>query len=94
MARATGLRFAAGTSVGAGQALEFYVNFGWAGVVIGFVLLGLVLGALDAGLGTGLSQGDGRRVLTAALPGLALLQLAGTCRKCSQARPLLGWWRG
>src|SRR5205814_7729697 len=36
----TGIEFAEGTSVGAGQVLEFYVNFGTWGVIGGFLLLG------------------------------------------------------
>ena len=33
----TGIQFAAGTSVGVGQVLEFYINFGSPGVVGGFL---------------------------------------------------------
>src|SRR5262249_13821257 len=36
----TGITFAEGTSVGAGQVLEFYMNFGMPGVLCGFVVLG------------------------------------------------------
>ena len=40
----TGIEFADGTSVGAGQVLEFYVNFGTWGVIGGFLLFGWLIG--------------------------------------------------
>ena len=43
----TGITFAEGTSVGMGQVMEFYVNFGTAGVVVGFILLGMLIRFLD-----------------------------------------------
>jgi hypothetical protein len=43
----TGMTFAEGTSVGMGQVMEFYVNFGTTGVVVGFLLLGMVVRFLD-----------------------------------------------
>jgi hypothetical protein len=43
----TGMTFGEGTSVGMGQAMEFYVNFGLEGVVVGFLLLGVLVRFLD-----------------------------------------------
>jgi hypothetical protein len=43
----TGIRFAEGISVGMGQVLEFYVNFGTIGVVVGFFLFGMLVRFLD-----------------------------------------------
>ena len=43
----TGIEFAQGTSVGTGADLEFYMNFGTQGIVIGFALLGFFLMRLD-----------------------------------------------
>ncbi len=43
----TGMTFAEGTSVGMGPVMEFYVNFGLAGVVVGFILLGMLVRFLD-----------------------------------------------
>jgi len=43
----TGIRFAEGTSVGIGQVMEFYVNFGWTGVAVGFFLFGFGLRFVD-----------------------------------------------
>ena len=39
----TGIPFGEGTSVGAGQVLELYVNFGIPGVLAGFTGLGFLL---------------------------------------------------
>jgi hypothetical protein len=74
----TGINFAAGTSVGAGQVLEFYYNFGTVGVVLGFFGLGFLLRVLDRRLMTGLVQGDLRLLLLNGMPGLALLQPGGS----------------
>jgi hypothetical protein len=43
----TGLKFADGTSVGAGQVLEFYANFGTLGIIGGFLLYGWLIGWMD-----------------------------------------------
>jgi hypothetical protein len=43
----TGKVFAEGTSVGIGQVMEFYINFGIAGVVLGFLLLGYAIRYVD-----------------------------------------------
>jgi hypothetical protein len=73
----TGITFNTATSVGTGQVFEFYVNFGTAGVVIGFMLLGFGLMWLDRGIMRGLAADDTRVVLLRALPGLTLLQPGG-----------------
>jgi hypothetical protein len=73
----TGIRFAKGTSVGAGQVLEFYMNFGMAGVLIGFAVLGFVLMRLDQGFMGALANRRVPDMLSWALPGLALLAPGG-----------------
>ncbi len=73
----TGIRFAPNTSVGAGQVLEFYVNFGIPGVLIGFLGLGFLLMRLDRGIMRALAAGDMRALLLRAMPGLTLLQPGG-----------------
>lgn len=73
----TGIEFSEGTSVGAGQPLEFYANFAWPGVILGFFFLGSLLSFLDQGLATSFHTGDVRRILIFALPGLALIQPGG-----------------
>jgi len=74
----TGIHFEAGTSVGIGQVLEFYINFGSLGVVFGFLAYGFVLTWLDAGIARALAAGDGRGLLVRAMPGLTLLQPGGS----------------
>jgi hypothetical protein len=66
-----------GTRVGAGQVLEFYVNFGVAGIIVGFLALGWLLMRLDIGVMGALRRGDQRAFLLYALPGFALLQPGG-----------------
>lgn len=73
----TGIHFAAGTSVGVGQVLEFYINFGVPGIVIGFAALGFALMRLDRGIMRALAAGDTRALLPRAMPGLALLSPGG-----------------
>jgi hypothetical protein len=73
----TGFQVAEGTSFGAGQVLEFYVNFGIPGVFIGFLGLGYLLMWLDRGIMRALAADDVRGLLLRAMPGLMLLQPGG-----------------
>jgi hypothetical protein len=77
VAKFTFLRFAPGTSVGAGQVLDFYVNFGTLGVIGGFLLYGWLLAWMDLRIIDCLSKGDQRRFLLWFLISLALLQPGG-----------------
>jgi hypothetical protein len=54
----TGVAFAEGTSVGMGQVMEFYVNFGGPGVVVGFLLLGMLVRLLDLQIAERLQAGN------------------------------------
>jgi hypothetical protein len=73
----TGIAFARGTSVGVGQVLEFYMNFGNVGVILGFFALGVVLMWLDRNIMIALGTGDTGKLALSALPGLALLEPGG-----------------
>jgi hypothetical protein len=73
----TGLRFAEGTSVGVGQVLEMYINFGTLGVVAGFLVIGLLVSYVDRTAAVLLARGDVYRFLLWYLPGLSLLQIGG-----------------
>jgi hypothetical protein len=73
----TGIEFAEGTSVGAGQIFEFYVNFGVLGVVGGFLLYGWLLGWMDLRIVECLYGGDQRRFVFWLLISLSLLQPGG-----------------
>ena len=74
----TGMVFAEGTSVGVGQVMEFYVNFGNMGVVIGFLVLGIIIGMLDKFAAMRLKEGDWQGFALWFLPGLGLLQVGGS----------------
>lgn len=74
----TGLGFAPGTSVGIGQVLELYVNFGTASVLVGFFVLGCVLLIVDESAFAALVARDVRRFSLFYLPGLALLNVGGS----------------
>jgi hypothetical protein len=73
----TGIEFADGSSFGAGQTFEFYVNFGSLGVIGGFLLYGWLIGRVDLSVIKYLRQGDQRRFLLWFLPGLTLLGASG-----------------
>jgi hypothetical protein len=73
----TGIEFAEGTSVGAGQVLEFYVNFGTWGVIGGFLLFGCLIGRMDLLVIRYLRQGDQRRFLFWFMICLSLLDAGG-----------------
>ena len=75
--RYTDIRFAPGTSVGVGQVLEFYANFGTTGVVLGFALMGLVITVLDLQAAERLAHSDLQGFVLWFLPGIALLQVGG-----------------
>lgn len=77
VSRYTGIDFAPDTSVGVGQVLEFYLNFGTSGVVIGFIIMGVVITALDWQAAERLARSDLRGFVLYFLPGVALLQVGG-----------------
>jgi hypothetical protein len=73
----TGIQFSQGTSVGAGQVLEFYVNFGSPGVVIGFFLLGMMIKLFDSNAAHALIASNFRKFIIWVLAGLGFLQAGG-----------------
>lgn len=74
---ATGLRLDEDSSFGAGQPLEFYLNFGWTGVVIGFMVLGALLAWLDRYVTVALKSRNAALLVAVGLPGLALVNPGG-----------------
>lgn len=76
--RYTGIPFAPGTSVGIGQVMEFYVNFGTAGVILGFLALGAVVAVVDRAAAVRLHRNDWQGFAMWFLPGMALLQVGGS----------------
>jgi hypothetical protein len=76
--RFTGLQYATGTSVGIGHVMEFYVNFGTIGVLLGFAVLGCLLTILDVRSAQCLRRGDHRGFALSFLVGVSLLQVGGS----------------
>jgi hypothetical protein len=74
----TGLRFLEGTSVGIGHVMEFYVNFGTLGTIIGFVVMGILVTILDLTAAGRLAANDLHGFVLWYLPGISLLQVGGS----------------
>jgi hypothetical protein len=74
----TGVQYAAGTSVGIGHVMEFYINFGTWGVIIGFALMGILITILDVSAAQRLANGDLHGFVLWYLPGISLLQVGGS----------------
>ena len=74
----TGLRFVSGISVGIGQVMEFYVNFGTLGVLLGFTLMGVLVTTLDVAAAERLAVHDLQGFVLWFLPGISLLQVGGS----------------
>jgi hypothetical protein len=74
----TGIHFAGQTSVGIGHVLEWFVNFGTAGVFFGMIGIGLLVGWVDQTAASKLYQRDPLGFVMWWLPGLALLQVGGS----------------
>ena len=74
----TGLFFAPGTSVGIGQVMEGYINFGIPGVVVLFLVFGTALGVVDVRAARKLHDGDTLGFVIWFAPGIALLQPGGS----------------
>jgi hypothetical protein len=73
----TGIGFEEGTSVGIGQVLEFYINFGMPGILAGFAVFGFILMRLDQRMMRAFAMGNTTGVTQTALPGLAMLMPLG-----------------
>lgn len=78
VAEATGLKLSDTTSWGVGNVMEFYINFGMPGLVIGFVALGWLLGWLDLKAAIAERRGDFSATIMNFLPAVALIQPNGS----------------
>jgi hypothetical protein len=76
-----GLKVAKITSVGAGQVLEFYINFGTWGVIGGFLVYGFLIGWMDLRIIESLNRDDLNGFLRWFMMCLAMLQPGGNLRE-------------
>jgi hypothetical protein len=74
---ATGIYFAGGTSVGVGNVMEAFINFGRIGAYIFFIILGFVIRWLDFRAFRAESLGNYQVFLGSFLPCLSLMQPGG-----------------
>jgi hypothetical protein len=78
VAQMTGLRLNENTSWGVGNIMEFEINFGMAGVVVGLFLLGGVLGWLDKKAAEAERCGDFTTTIFCFLPAVAMINPQGS----------------
>ena len=76
VSRYTGEAFSELTTVGIGQTMEFYINFGFWGVIVGYFILGVVIAFFDSMTGFWLQKGEYKKCVFWLLSGMALLQAA------------------
>jgi len=78
VSKMTGLRLSPTTSFGVGNVMEFQINFGIPGVVIGFFALGWLIGTLDLKAASAEQRGELGKVILLFLPCVALIQPNGS----------------
>lgn len=76
--RFTGITFDAGTSVGIGQVMEFYANFGTGGVIFGFLCLGMAIAFFDHVARDHLLHGNWQEFAFWFVSGLGMTQAGGS----------------
>ncbi len=74
----TGMEFDENTSVGIGQVMEFYINFGRWGIILGFFCFGWIVRWMDWRAAGCLRAGDWLGFMQWFLPALAFLQTGGS----------------
>jgi hypothetical protein len=85
VAEFTGLSFAYGTSVGAGQILEFYVSFGWTSLILGMLILGAAIAFVGNMAMYSLANGRILGFARAMMAGIALVQPQGNLVEVSSS---------
>jgi len=78
VAKMTGLRLSPASSFGVGNVMEFQINFGIPGVVVGFFVLGWLIGTLDLKAAAAEGRGDLGTVVLFFLPAVALIDPGGS----------------
>jgi len=74
----TGLHLSEQTSWGVGNVMEFQINFGLPGVIVGFLCLGVVFGWLDRSAALAERSGALDRTILFFLPAVALIEPNGS----------------
>ena len=83
--RYTGIRYAEGTSVGVGHVLEFYINFGTAGVFLGFITIGVILTLIDVRARRSLNASNERAFALWFLVGISFIHVGGSLVELSSS---------
>ena len=78
VAKMTGLWLNPDTSWGVGNVMEFYINFGIPGVIVGFLVLGWLLGRFDHRAALAETRRDYKAAMIYFLPAVALIQPLGS----------------
>ena len=75
VSRYTRVKFEASTSVGIGQVMEFYINFGTLGVVVGFLIIGVLVRVGDSIAARHLYEGNWQGFMSWFVPSMSLLNV-------------------
>ena len=78
VSRYTRMKFDSSTSVGIGQVLEFYINFGMIGVLGGFLMMGVIVRITDTMAALRLYEGNWEGFMSWFLPSMGLLNVGGS----------------
>jgi hypothetical protein len=78
VSKMTGLQLSRDTSFGVGNVMEFQINFGVPGVIVGFLTLGCLIGTLDLKAAVAEGRGDLGRLILFFLPCVAMIQPGGS----------------
>jgi hypothetical protein len=78
VSKMTGLRLSPTTSFGVGNVMEFQINFGIPGVIVGFIVLGWLIGKLDLKAAVAEAHGDLGGAILFFLPAVALINPEGS----------------
>lgn len=78
VSKMTGLRLSPTTSFGVGNVMEFQINFGIPGVIVGFFVLGWLIGRLDFKAAVAEARGDLGGAILFFLPAVALINPQGS----------------
>jgi hypothetical protein len=96
----TGIPFAAGTTVGIGQVMEFYINFGTVSVILGFFVFGILISVFDLKAARHLHHGNLRGFTFWFLPGLgfmaagdSLVVVVASVAAGFVVASLVNWWQ-